>query len=101
MVKVVAAFGLPSARRCLSRRNFTIRIRQPQGVKIRSAIVLVNNRRVRVREAAGRFTAKIDLRGLSKGAFTVKLRVTTVSGRKISGQRSYRTCIPKRRVRAV
>jgi len=95
--QVVTAFGLPSARTCLSRRNFTIRLRQPRGVTIRSAIVFVNNKRVRVRKVAGRFTAQIDLRGLPKGAFTVKLRITTTSGRKINGQRRYRTCSPKRR----
>ena len=81
----------------MSRRNFVIRLRQPTGVRIRRTRVLVNGKRTRIRKVAGRFRARVDLRGLPKGRFTVKLRVTTRDGRTLKGTRRYRTCADKRR----
>jgi len=95
--QVAAAFGLPSARRCVSRRNFRIRLRRPRGVRIKSAQVRVNNRRVRVRRVRGRFTARVDLRGFPAGRFTVRIRIRTESERTLEGRRRYRTCAPRRR----
>jgi hypothetical protein len=94
--QVAAAFGLPSARRCVSRRNFTIRLRRPRGVTIAGAQVRVNNKRVRVRRVRGRFTARIDLRGFPRGRFTVRIRIRTESERTLEGRRRYRTCAPRR-----
>jgi hypothetical protein len=93
--QVAAAFGLPSARRCVSRRNFTIRLRRPRGVTIDRARVRVNKKRVRVRRVRGRFTARVDLRGFPKGRFTVRIRIFTESGRTLDGRRRYRTCAPR------
>lgn len=95
--QIATALGLPPARRCVSRRNFTIRVRKPPGVTIKTAKVLVNGKRVRTRKVAGRFTATVDLRGLPKGRFTVRITIATTSGRKITGARRYRTCAPRRR----
>jgi hypothetical protein len=95
--KIAAALGLPSAKRCVSRRNFRVRVRKPPGVDIRAAKVTVNGRPVSTRRVAGRFTATVDLRGLPKGRFTVTIRITTAGGRRITGARKYRTCAPKRR----
>ena len=94
--KVAAAFGLPSARRCVSRRNFVIRLRRPRGVRIASAQVRVNRKRVRVRRVNGRFTARVDLRGFPKGRFTVRIRIRTTSERTLDGRRRYRTCASRR-----
>ena len=94
--QIATALGLAPAKACISRRNFTIRVRKPAGVTIRSAGIKVNGRAVRVRKVAGRFTATVDLRGLPKGRFTVAITITTPSGRSIRGARRYRTCAPKR-----
>jgi hypothetical protein len=94
---VAQAFGLPSARRCVSRRRFAIRLRQPRGVRIRSAVVTVSGRRTTARRQGGRFVATVDLRGLRRGRFTVQIVITTTSGKTISGSRRYRTCAPRRR----
>jgi len=51
--QVAAAFDLPSARRCVSRRNFVIRLRPPRGVRIATAEVRVNNKKVRTRKVGG------------------------------------------------
>ena len=87
---------LPSARRCVSRRNFRIRLKQPRGLKLKSAVVTLNGRRVATRSGR-RVTAPVDLRGLPKGRFTVKISVTLTDGRKLSSTRRYRTCAGARR----
>ena len=56
----------PSNRRCVSRRNFKIRLRNPIGTTILGAVVRVNGRRVATRRGV-RTTARVDLRGLPKG----------------------------------
>ena len=87
---------LPSNRSCVSRRHFRIRVRrQRAGVTLVSAAVSVNGRRVAVRRGA-RLTAPVDLRGLPKGRFTVRIRALTGDGRAIIGTRRYRTCAPRR-----
>ena len=94
--KAAAVIVLPSARQCVSRRNFRIRLRQPKGFKLKSATVSLNGKRVATRSGK-RVTAPVDLRGLPKGRFTVKISVTLTDGRKVSSTRKYRTCAPKRR----
>jgi hypothetical protein len=82
--------------RCVSRRNFRIRLREPRGDALASAMVFVNGRRVRVVRGE-RLTARVDLRGLPKGRYTVRIVARTVLGRTIQGKRRYRTCVPSRR----
>jgi hypothetical protein len=97
-VAALAAMGAtpPSNRSCVSRRHFRIRVRrQRAGVALISAAVAVNGKRVAVRKGK-RLTAPVDLRGLPKGRFTVRISALTSDGRAISGTRRYRTCAPKR-----
>jgi hypothetical protein len=91
------AFRLPSAKRCVSRRAFTIRIRRLPGVTWASARVRLDGKRVRTVRRRGRITARIDLRGRPRGRFTVRITATTTEGQRVSGQRRYRTCAGKRR----
>lgn len=85
---------LPSAKRCLSRRAFRIRLRVPKGVSVASAEVRVNGRRVKsIRRS--RITAPVDLRSLPAGRFSVTIRIKLADGRTISGTRRYRTCKAK------
>lgn len=93
--KASSVILLPSARTCVSRRNFRIRLKQPKGLKIKSAVVALNGKRVATRSGK-RVTAPVDLRGLPKGRFTVKITVTLTDGRKLSSTRRYKTCAPKR-----
>jgi hypothetical protein len=95
--QVASAFGLPPAKSCISKRHFPIRLREPNGIKIKKAKVLVNGKAVDVKKAKGRFTADVDLRGLPKGKFTVAIKITTKDGRTLKGARTYRTCSKKRR----
>ena len=69
---------LPSNRKCVSRRKFRIRIRQPGGIKIQTALVFVNGRRVATVKRRvfkkKRTTARVNLRGLPAGSFKVQDR---------------------------
>lgn len=87
--------GLPSAKKCISRRSFRIRIRERRGRKYETVLVFVNGKRVAVRRGK-RTTAPVDLRGLPKGRFTVKISVITTRGEIITGTRKYRTCVKRR-----
>ena len=91
-------FKFPSAKRCVSRRSFKIRIRKIKGVKFVSATVLVNGKRVKVVRGR-RLIAPVNLKGLPKGRFTVKITAVTSDKRKVSGSRRYKTCAPKSKQR--
>ncbi len=95
-VKFSSITTLPSAKRCVSRRSFRIRLRQPKGAKLSSAAVKVNGKTVASRKGA-RVTAPIDLRGLPKGKVTVSITVKLADKRTVRGSRTYRTCATKRR----
>ena len=90
------SLGLPSNRRCVSRRRFRIRLRQSKQDPLVRATVYLGGKRVRV--ATGkRLTAVIDLRGLPKGKFTIRIVGVTRSGKQALSKRTYRTCRAKRR----
>ena len=93
----VGAQGQATA--CKSQRNFKIRIRQQRGFKIGSAEVSVNGKPVEVSKLVVggklRHTAQVDLRGLGKGVYEVRIVATTTSGKKLRGTRTYRTCDAK------
>jgi hypothetical protein len=88
--------GAPSTRRCASRRRFRIRIRRLANITFLSASVFVNGKRVKVVRGK-RLTAPVDLRGLPRGRFGVRIEVTTSDGRNLKHTRRYRTCTPARK----
>lgn len=81
------ALGLPAPHRCRSRRHFTIHLRR----SLRSARVYVAGRRVAVRRGH-RLRAPVDLRGLPRGTYRVRIKGVTRRGRHVRGVRTYRTC---------
>jgi hypothetical protein len=92
---------LPSNKKCVSRRKFRIKIRQPSGIQIQTALVFVNGKRVATVQRRvfkrKRTTATVNLRGLPKGTFKVKIVVLTTDGATLKGTRKYHTCTKKRR----
>jgi hypothetical protein len=80
------------SRACSSRRFFSITVRGKRLEKVR---VVVNGRRVKAKRKGRGFTARVDLRKLPRGRFTVKVRKTLKSGRVRTETRRYRTCVPK------
>jgi hypothetical protein len=93
--------SLPSTKKCVSRRNFRIRIKEKPNFEIALATVFVDGKRIKTLRqkifGRPRVTAQVDLRGLPKGTFKVKIVLVATDGRVITGTRKYRTCVPKRR----
>lgn len=95
-IPAATAFTLPSAKACVSRRAFTIRIRKIPGVAFVSAVVKVNGKRVKTVSRA-RITAPVSLKGLPAGRVKVSITATAADGRVVTGTRTYRTCAKKKR----
>jgi hypothetical protein len=89
-------FGPIRVKRCASRRHFQIRLRAPRGDRLRSARVYVNGHRVRLLRGR-RLRARVSLRGLPRGRFTVRIVGRTRKGRTVYDVRRYRTCTRKAR----
>jgi hypothetical protein len=93
-VKPEDVLSLPSAKSCLSRRKFVIRVRAPQGVSVTSTTVFVNNRKV----LSGRGSkAVINLKGLPRGKVKVKIVAVLSDGRQLVLKRTYKTCTSRKR----
>ena len=85
-------------RRCASRRRFGIRLKEPPGDALASAKITLNRRSLRVVRRNGRLTSTVDLRGLPRGRYALKIVAKTVRGKTIQGTRRYRTCGKRRRI---
>lgn len=84
-----------AARRCSSRRTFTVRVRgtRRKVAAVRTVSIVVNGKRVRVRRsAAGRFVGTVDLRRLRRGTYRVVATVTFRGYPTVRDRRTYRTC---------
>jgi hypothetical protein len=92
------SLGVRTPTACASRRHFVIRLVAPRGQRLRRATVYVNGRRVRV-ISGRRLRAPVDLRGLPRGTFRVRIAAVTTRGRHVTATRRYHTCV-KRRVPA-
>jgi len=91
---VVVLPASKALRSCSSRRAFSIHLKAPSGDAITSAAVTVNG--VTATKLTGKkVKSKIDLRGLPKGKFTVKITLQLRSGKTLKGSRSYKTCTRK------
>lgn len=93
-----AVLGATAASRgCLSRRNFTIRVRDQLYAKrkdVSSVTVLVDGKRVRSRFGR-RITAFVDFRRSAKKTVFVDIALSLDDGTTIKRARVYRLCNPK------
>ena len=64
---------------------------------LKKVSVTVNGKKVGAKRKGRGFSARVDLRTLPKGRFTVKIRKTLDGGKVKSETRRYRTCAPKAR----
>ena len=96
--KITSVATLPKQgkRKCLSRRSFRIRLKEPRGDALESAVVYLRGKVV-ARRSGARLTAPIILRNLPRGRYTVRIVAKTVLGRTMKGSRRYRTCVPSTR----
>jgi hypothetical protein len=93
--KFASLVTLPSAKACVSRRKFSIRLQVPKGSAVTSAEVKVNGKSAAVRRGA-RLRSTVNLTQLPKGRFRVDIVLKLADGRTVKGTRSYRTCAVKR-----
>jgi hypothetical protein len=84
---------------CSSKRKFIIRIRTHHAHLV-SATITVNGKLVKTLHGK-RITAPIDLRGLPRGGFTVRIRARAADGRVFTGKRAYHTCTPRKSKRTI
>lgn len=80
---------------CLSRRHFVIHIREPRHDPFVKLTVYLGKRIFKVIRRGDEITAKIDLRGLPRGTYTIRIRARTAVGLVVKGWRTYHTCVPK------
>jgi hypothetical protein len=76
---------------CVSRRMFSITLR-PAKVRLVSAAVRVNHKRVAIRKSSGRLRATVDLRGLPKRTYTVTIDARDARRHHYRETRRYRVC---------
>ncbi len=93
-VSVTAGHDYFARATCKSRRRFTIRLRLPAGLTVRSATVAVGGRKFKLR-SLNPPTAHVDLRKLPAGRYTARIRAVTTTGRVLTGTRVYHTCSTK------
>ena len=86
-----AVVTMPATSRCVPRRAFTIRLHDGSNDPLRAAKVSVDGIVRRVVNGAP-LTGSIVLRHLPRGRLSVRVVVTTATGRKLVGQRGYRGC---------
>ncbi|HEV7163303.1 MAG TPA: hypothetical protein VGN25_08625 [Solirubrobacteraceae bacterium] len=87
--------SLPSSKKCLSTRKFLIHIRDTQYDPFKSVVVTLRGHKLAVVHRGSTYIATVNLRNLPRGAFTVKIKGTTVRGNIVSGNRTYHTCAKK------
>ena len=92
--KSLVTLPATSKHACVSRRLFRIRLTKPKRDTISSAVVVLNGKTLK-RIAGKRLGSVVDLRGLPKGRFTVKITLRLQSGSTVTGARTYRTCAAK------
>jgi hypothetical protein len=91
------SLSLPSSKQCLSVRLFKIHLQDPKYDPFKTVSVTIKGYKHKIATARkGKYVvATINLKGLPKGAFTVKIKATTVLGHSLSASRTYHTCKKK------
>ena len=87
--------SLPGARKCFSARAFPIHLKDPVHDPLKSVVVRLGGHSLTVLRHGRTFTTTINLKGLPRGTFTVRIVATTVLGRRLTGSRTYHTCRSK------
>lgn len=86
--------GLPSGKKCFSKRAFAIHPRFPKGAKIVSYQEFINGKLAKQGRLSKNATS-VNLVGLPKGAYKVELVTFTASGASYEDTRTFHTCVKK------
>jgi hypothetical protein len=91
----VERLSLPSAKKCLSVRLFKIHLLDPKFDPLKTVTVTLKGHKIATSRKGKYIVATINLKGLPRRAFTIKIHATTVLGHHLSASRTYHTCIRK------
>jgi hypothetical protein len=86
---------IPPAKQCVSRRTLKLKFFGKRGVKLTRATVKIATRKPLVLRGA-RLKPTVDLRGLPKGTFKVRVDAGTTTRKTLTVSRKYRTCAPRK-----
>jgi len=85
--------GVATPTVCASRRRFLVHVKRIRGVRYRTVNIALNGHRIRPHTTErGGITAEVDLRGLPRGSYVLRIAVETTKGRRITATRTYHTC---------
>jgi DNA-binding beta-propeller fold protein YncE len=98
-VSITQVATLPSAKKCVNRRRFRIKLRNVAGNRVVRAEIRVNGTTKR-RITGPPLSLPIKLRGLPKRRWTLAITTTDASGKRVVGKRRYRSCAPRNEARA-
>lgn len=87
--------SLPSNKKCLSVRNFQIHLADPKYDPFKTVVVTIKGKRLKTTRHGSFIVATINLKGLPRGAFSVKILATTLLGHHLAASRTYHTCAKK------
>lgn len=87
--------SVPSSKICLSGRHFKIHLLEPKYDPFKTVLVTLRGHKIETVHKGNYVVATINLRGLKRGAFTVKIHATTILGHHLSSSRTYHTCRKK------
>jgi hypothetical protein len=85
----------PTSTKCLSGRAFKIHLAEPKYDPFKTIVVTLKGHKLAIVHKGGYVIATVKLSGLPVGAFTVKIKATTVLAVHLSGSRTYQTCAKK------
>jgi hypothetical protein len=94
--KLTRYVSFPPSGTCLRRRTLQIRIRDPKNDPIQKVVVKVSgggvSHRARIKQSKTGVLAIVNLGRFPSSTVTVRLWLTTVLGRHLSGKRHYKRC---------
>jgi Abnormal spindle-like microcephaly-assoc'd, ASPM-SPD-2-Hydin len=95
-VSGASVVALPTARTCASRRVVTVHLTAPKGRTFTRVKILLHGKTLKTLKGKS-IRAKISLRGLPRGRFTLEVRASVDDGTKYTNKKHYVTCIKDRK----
>jgi hypothetical protein len=80
---------------CRSLRKFTIHIHEPKSDPFVKMKIYLGHKLFKSFRHGDEITSVINLRGLPRGTYTIRIRARTAAGFIVKGHRTYHTCVPK------
>jgi hypothetical protein len=85
---------LPSTKQCLRIGLFKLKLSEPAYDPFKTVTITYKGHKIATSHKGNYIVATINLKGLSKSAFTIKVNATTILGHTLSSSRTYHICKP-------